>query len=192
MNIPIWQQIFKKLENSPNLHFLEIGSWEGRSTCWLIDNILTHESAEITCIDTFEGSIEHQNPESPLCQNEQNLKSVESRFDFNITTTGSRNKVNRIVGSSQEVLRTLPLNTYDFLYIDGSHVAPDVLEDAILGWRLVKVNGLIIFDDYHWPQFKDNPTLHPKLAIDAFLTVFKDKTKIIHKGYQVVIEKIAS
>ena len=185
-NILIWQKVLNKLVNLPNLKFLEIGSWEGRSTCWLLDNILTHESSEITCIDTFEGSIEHQN------LGENFLKSVGSRFDFNIAKTGSAKKVKKIVGKSQEALRTLPLNNYDFLYIDGSHVASDVLEDAVLGWRLVKINGLIIFDDYEWSEFRDHPTQHPKLAVNNFLSVFRDRIKVIHRGYQVIIEKISA
>jgi len=37
---------------------------------------------------------------------------------------------------------------YDIVYIDGSHVANDVLQDAVLVWQLVKVGGFMIFDDY--------------------------------------------
>jgi hypothetical protein len=186
IHIYLWQQVLKNFANLPNLKFLEIGSWEGRATSWLLDNILTHESAKITCIDTFKGSCEHQNLDADC------IKSLETRFDFNIALTGSADKVEKNVGISQEVLRTLPLDTYDFLYIDGSHIASDVLEDAVLGWRLVKVKGVIIFDDYNWPEVKDNPTQHPKLAIDAFLTIFRDKIQIIFKGYQVIIQKFTS
>jgi hypothetical protein len=45
-------------------------------------------------------------------------------------------------------LRLLPLNFYDFVYIDGSHLASDVLEDAVLSWAVVQVGDMIIFDDY--------------------------------------------
>ncbi len=116
INIPIWQQFLTKFAGLPNLNFLEIGSWEGRSTCWLLDNILTHKSAKITCIDTFEGAIKHQT------LGEQFLKSVESRFEHDIRETGSSEKVQKIVGFSQEELRKLPFNSYDLIYIDGSHL----------------------------------------------------------------------
>ncbi|MBC6423420.1 MAG: hypothetical protein GDA43_19795 [Hormoscilla sp. SP5CHS1] len=53
-----------------------------------------------------------------------------------------------------------------------------------------KVKGLIVFDDYNLTLFK-NPTQNAKLGIDAFLTVFHEKVKVLHKGYQVVVEKIA-
>ncbi|MDZ7961899.1 MAG: glycosyltransferase [Aulosira sp. DedQUE10] len=186
IHISLWQQVLKNFAHLPNLNFLEIGSWEGRSTCWLLDNILTHASAKITCIDTFKGNIEHQSLD------EDSLKSLETRFDFNIAQTGAAAQVEKIVGISQEVLRTLPIDTYDFLYIDGSHLASHVLEDVVLGWRLIKVKGIIIFDDYNWPEFPDNLIQHPKLAIDAFLTVFCDKIQVIHQGYQVIIQKTTS
>ncbi len=183
-NIAIWQQTLTCLANTPELKALEIGSWEGRSTCWLLENILTHETARITCIDTFEGSVEHQ------FYDESYLKSVEERFDFNIVKTGSHEKVKKLVGRSQDVMRSLPLNYYDILYIDGSHLASDVLEDAVIGWGLIKVGGIIIFDDYDF-NFADNPEQNTKIGIDAFLTVFAQKIKVIHKDFQVILEKIA-
>ncbi|XWK91334.1 MAG: class I SAM-dependent methyltransferase [Phormidium sp.] len=176
-NIPIWQEYLQKFANLASLHFLEIGSWEGRSTCWLLDNILTHESAEITCIDIFEDNQEG-------C-----LKTIEERFDFNIACTGTPEKVKKKIGRSQEVMRTLPLNFYDVLYIDGSHVASDVLTDAVLGWDLVKVGGIIIFDDYGF-NLTDQPNQSSKVGVDAFLTAFHDKIKVLHQGYQVIIEKL--
>lgn len=185
INIPLWQQVLQQYANRPGLNFLEIGSWEGRSTCWLLDNILTHESSRITCIDTFEGSAEHQGYE------EGYIKSIEGRFDFNITRAGGAKRVEKLIGISQNVLRKLPVDSYDVIYIDGSHLATDVLEDTLLSWRLAKVKGLLIFDDYNLTLFK-NPTQNAKLGVDAFLTVFHEKVKVLHKGYQVVVEKIAS
>ena len=32
-------------------HLLEIGSHEGRATCWLLQNVATHAEATVTCID---------------------------------------------------------------------------------------------------------------------------------------------
>lgn len=182
INIPIWEEYLARFAHRPNLHFLEVGSWEGRSTCWLLKNILTDHSARLDCIDTFEGSLEHKG------YDESYLKSVEERFDFNIAKTGEAEKVKKIVGRSQEMLRTLRFNFYDLLYIDGSHLASDVLVDAVLGWGLVKVGGVIVFDDYDF-TFPGNPQQNTKIAVDAFLTVFGEKIKVIYVGHQVLIEK---
>jgi len=65
------------------------------------------------------------------------------------------------------------------------------LEDALLTWRLVKVGGILIFDDYGY-QFPGGVTeTPPKTAIDAFLHIFQAKLRLIHQGYQVFIEKVA-
>ena len=56
-NLPIWERYLIHLANQPEINVLEIGSWEGMSACWLLDNILTHDSSRITCIDTFDGSV---------------------------------------------------------------------------------------------------------------------------------------
>lgn len=183
-NIPIWQQYLRHFINIPSLNILEIGSWEGRSTCWLLDNIMTHDSDRITCIDTFEGSVEHNAFDSKYIQ------TIEERFDFNIFKTGVPEKVKKIVGKSNEVMRNLPLNHYDIIYINGSHIASDVLEDAVLAWQLIKDGGYMIFDDYPF-TFTQNSTWNTKIGVDAFITTFSDRLRVIHKSYQVIIEKLS-
>jgi len=59
-NIPHWRRILERYRGQPKVRALEIGSFEGRSTIWLLENILTHETAHIDCIDTFKGSVEHE------------------------------------------------------------------------------------------------------------------------------------
>lgn len=186
INLPVWEHHLQRFAHQPELKALEIGSWEGRSTCWLLDHILTHPTAQITCIDTFAGGAEHQ----ALWQGGF-LQTIEQRFDFNLAQTGAPEKVKKIVGKSQVALRSIPPLSYHLAYIDGSHVASDVLEDALLTWGLIKVGGMIIFDDYQYtfpPEVAEAP---PKTAIDAFLNTFSKKVALIHQGYQVFVEKIA-
>jgi glycosyltransferase involved in cell wall biosynthesis/predicted O-methyltransferase YrrM len=184
INISVWEQFLRSLVNQPDLRALEIGSWEGRSTCWLLDNVLTHESARITCVDSFAGGAEHQ------AMGDHYLQTIEERFDFNIAKAGSTDKVRKVVGQSQLVLRSLPNHSFHLAYIDGSHIASDVLEDTILAWRLVKIGGLLIFDDYGFRFGEGIDEKPPKAAIDAFLSLFDKKIKLIHQGYQVIVEKV--
>jgi predicted O-methyltransferase YrrM len=77
---------------------------------------------------------------------------------------------------------------YDFIYIDGSHIAKDVLTDACMAWQVLKPKGIIVFDDYVWGDPRD--ILHrPKAAIDAFTNIFAEEAEIIHVGYQLVVRK---
>lgn len=173
-----WEEDFGYLRDEPRLRFLEIGCFEGRCTCWLLDNILTHETSTITCIDPFE-FMDHP--------------KQEEYFDFNIEKTGVAHKVTKLRGYSQNVLGLLPSESYDFIYVDGSHSVEDVLQDAVSAWRLLKRNGVVVFDDYEletiFPRSFFGLVL-PRPAIDAFLATFKHRYEMIHKGWQVAIRKL--
>ena len=185
-NIDMWKLNLARFHNRPNLHFLEVGSFEGLSACWLLNNVLTSDSNKLTCIDTFDfagqGSYYLRGLGSETM-------TIEELFDYNIKLTGSAHKVRKIVGQSRDVLRTLSPSEYDYIYIDGSHLAADVLEDAVLSWPLLKKGGVLTFDDYQW-EGDPNPLNCPRIAIDAFLIVFKTRYKLIHKSYQVSVEKM--
>ena len=165
-NIPVWQQHLQSLAHSP-IKILEIGSFEGMATCWLLDYILTHPAAQITCIDLY----------------------FQDNFERNITQTKDNHKVKKLKGNSHHILPTLPSNNYDVLYIDGSHEADDVKQDATLAWDLLKVNGIMIFDDYLLKMPQD-PEQEPKIGIDSFLQSIQNEYKILHREYQLLIKKV--
>lgn len=188
-HITIWKQVLGPLQGKPNLHFLEVGSHEGRSACWILTNILTHASSKLTCIDLFE-----MNDESTECYQRLNLPlpeigTIEQTFDSNILAINAEKKVMKRKGSSRTVLRTLMPNSFDVAYIDGSHYSSAVLFDAVLIVDLLKPSGLIIFDDYLWNCFPEAPMKNPRAGIDAFLTLFQNEIEIIHREYQVIVRK---
>lgn len=178
--IPDWRLYTESLAGMPDLRFLEVGSFEGLSTVWMLTNILTHPSSKILCVDTFGGSMEHERMSI-------NTTTIEETFWHNIRLTKAQEKVQVMKGKSQEVLRRLPFNTFDLAYIDGSHVATDVLSDAVLTLPLMKHGGIMVFDDYYWDDEPD-PLNRPKMAIDAFLRVNKGRYDTIKKYEQVAIK----
>lgn len=170
-----------RFKDKPNLKFLEVGCFEGRATVWMLENILTAPSSKIHAIDTFEGSVEHT-------ELTEVLTNLEDTFRKNIEPY--KEKVVVWKGYSQDVIRRFEPNTrFDFVYVDGSHQAPDVLEDAVLSFRLLNKGGVMIFDDYGWHKY-DNRRMNPGMGIDAFIDVFKDKLQVIFKNYQVGIQKL--
>jgi hypothetical protein len=187
-NIAQWQRDLERFAGQPDLSFLEVGSYEGMSACWLLQNILTDESSCLTCIDVFEqerdqGVYDTTVPDS-------NSMSPENRFDYNIRQTGAQHRVVKLKGPSGVLLRTLQLSSYDFIYIDGSHVARDVLEDAVLAWPLLKIGGVFTFDDYLWNDIPD-PLLCPQIAIDAFLKLYEGHYRRVYLAYQITLEKLS-
>jgi hypothetical protein len=59
-NIPVWSRWFSECISAAPIKCLEIGSWEGASSAWLLDKVVAPRGGSLTCIDTFEGSSEHQ------------------------------------------------------------------------------------------------------------------------------------
>lgn len=180
-----WDIHLEEFKNKPNLNFLEIGSYEGRSTIWLLENVLTDPSSKITCIDLFDGTLEENNME-----NDPNLNlDYEKTFWNNIQPF--KEKVKVFKGWSHEILRTLNINEpFDFAYIDGDHTAYGTLMDAVLIHPLIKPGGMIIFDDYGWKDPSEpSPQESPELAIDSFCYIFDKQYTVIHQGWQVIIKK---
>jgi predicted O-methyltransferase YrrM len=190
-SIPSWSLILNKLsERTTHLRILEVGVFEGRSTCWLLQNHCKTPESSIVAIDSFQGGIEHQGME---------LGTLRKRFEANIATVESPAQVEIREGFSLPQLAKLIAEGYqrfDFISIDASHQAPDVLGDAILGFELLKPGGVMAFDDYIWSPMRpgtENPLLLPKAAIDAFTTLFSQKIRIIPNLplYQLYIQKNA-
>lgn len=174
-----WRNWLGELAGKPDVRFLEVGSYEGRAVVWLLANILTHENASIDCVDPF------------LADGFYGLdrtRNYEERFDHNVKTALGTKKVRKIKLPSYEALRKLQPYSYHAIYIDGSHNAVDVLEDAVLAFRLLRPNGIMIFDDYGWAEFSD-PWLMPRIAIDSFLHIYKGKYELVAHGYQVAVRK---
>lgn len=179
-----WTETLSEYRAKPNVSFLEIGSFEGRSAIWLLENILTDPTSHLTCVDTWHGSAEHE-------RTGLDFKKVEQNFDHNFLVSGKSQQVTKIKGFSAIELKKLAIESYDFVYIDASHKASNVLEDAVLSWQLLKVGGIVIFDDYVWePQYAEIDS--PAIAIDAFVTCYGDRLKVLRKGMQMTIRKISS
>jgi predicted O-methyltransferase YrrM len=190
-SIPSWSLILNKLsERTTHLRILEVGVFEGRSTCWLLQNHCKTPESSIVAIDSFQGGIEHQGME---------LGTLRKRFEANIATVASPAQVEISEGFSLPQLAKLIAEGYqrfDFISIDASHQSPDVLGDAVLGFELLKPGGVMAFDDYIWSPMRpgtENPLLLPKAAIDAFTTLFSQKIRIIPNLplYQLYIQKNA-
>lgn len=181
----VWDQLTPMLSGTAgHRQFLEIGSFEGRSSIWIAENMMV-ENDILRCIDTWEGGEEH---------GEENMGEVEERFRHNLIVATEKLPRRRIIqqkGTSvRELARWLTTDNqhFDFIYIDGSHIAKDVLTDACMAWPLLKLEGLMVFDDYMWGNPRD--ALHrPKIAIDAFTNIFGETAEIVHVGYQLVVRK---
>lgn len=79
----------------------------------------------------------------------------------------------------------------DLIYVDGSHFAKDVLADAVLGFELLKVGGVMLFDDAMSWRYGEAIQDSPKVAVDNFIQCNWDRLKVLEmpNGYQVAIQR---
>ena len=191
-NIPSWDALFSVWEPK---RILEIGSFEGRSTSYWIERLKDEPSGEIHCVDTWLGGEEHNEENIQMSTVEKNFKN---NIDSAIREHNAKCKVQPHKGMSYRKLAEFisysedNAGYFDLIYIDGSHEAPDVLQDATMAFGLLRIGGVMIFDDYLWGLNEKDSTKTPKIAIDAFTNCFRNKIHLIHKMplYQLCIQKI--
>jgi len=169
--VDLWKATLGPLAGKPNLRYLEIGVYEGRSAFWAAEHILTHPSSQLVVIDPFFGD-------------------TEATFRKNLAKFAYPEKFEVIKGYSQQELPRLEPKSFDIVYIDGSHSADDVLADAVMSFELLKVGGVMIFDDYAWNPHLP-PELRPMTAIDAFVTNYRYRVDVAHRSNQLVLQKLA-
>jgi len=190
----VWDVLIPQIKPTK---ILEIGSFEGASACYLIGRCASERLIEIHCVDTWEGGVEHKDRDLDII-------SVEQRFLHNtqVACKNASYPVELMIHKGFSHLGLTKLlnenrsNYFDFIYIDGSHQAPDVLSDAILSFHLLKVGGVMVFDDYLWAEdmpYGRDPLRCPKPAIDAFHNIFFRKMEIMSAPlYQVYSRKLSN
>ena len=75
--------------------------------------------------------------------------------------------------------------------MDGDHSSLAAFTDGMLSLPLLKVGGIMVFDDYLWDYYDKNlsDTRNPYIGINLFCDLYKDKIEIIEKNWQVIIKK---
>lgn len=77
------------------------------------------------------------------------------------------------------------------IYIEGNKAPSSVLENAVLSFPLILRGGVLIFDDYLWkPTASVRRGDNPKIGIDSFLNAYAGKYKVLHRGWQIIVEKL--
>ena len=172
-----WNNIIpNEFKNKP-INYLEIGAFYGANILSVEKTYANHIDSKLTCIDPW---IDY--PEYPEYKGQQT--EIYETFKENVVLI--KDKLNILRGFSNEVLIELPNDTFDLIYIDGNHEPEYVLEDAVLSFRKLKINGYMIFDDYGWKS----PD-HTQKGIDAFLSGYSNRINVLgQRNSQVFLQKL--
>lgn len=186
-----WNSEFINNTSSLNKKFelcLEIGVFEGLTSNYIVDNLLS-TTGKLICLDPLTDDYFNNNlTQSEIEENVTNFahfKGQYSKFRNNTEEHLQSGKIELIRDLSINAFPSLISrykNTFDFIYIDGDHRPDAIYLDGLNSFELCKKEGYILFDDYGWGN--------AKLGIDRFLNDFKHKYRPCIHNYQVLIQKI--
>lgn len=146
----LYEQAVKEAKDGA--HFVEVGSWKGRSAAFMaVEIINSGKKIRFDCVDTWQGSQEpkHLADESvkngtlfeEFLKNMEPLRGICHTWDF-------------IRMGSVEAAATFPNASLDFVFIDAAHDYENVLADIRAWWPKVKPGGVLAGDDYYFRGVK--------------------------------------
>ena len=160
------------------IKYLEIGTFFGANLLSVADSYGLHKDSKLYCIDPW---IDYE--DYPEYKDEQSI--IYNGFLKNLETSSVKDKIVVNRGYSNFEVPKLEDNFFDIIYIDGNHEPDYVMEDAVLCFRKLKKNGIMIFDDYGW----GGPDLTQR-GIDGFIHGFHKKITVLGlENSQVFIRK---
>lgn len=131
-------------------HFVEIGSWRGRSTVYLAVTVKNSgKNIRVDAVDTWRGSLaEDVHQQDPSVIND----TLYDEFLNNIEPV--QDIVTPVRMTSTDAAKRYSDNSLDFVLIDGSHEYQDVVNDITEWLKKVKPGSMLAGDDYEWPGVK--------------------------------------
>jgi|TARA_B110001452_G_scaffold110907_1_gene91993 predicted O-methyltransferase YrrM len=163
INAYYWDLVIKR--NFSNFSYLEIGSWEGNSALYILENFQTKRVVCVDIWDLYEDSYKKERLKN-FSNFKYNLEKFTKRFSFFKTTSDIYFDNNN--------------EKFDLIYIDGAHESPQVYKDICNSWRVLNKNGIIVCDDYFYGDINSNQDENlPAYAINKFISQNKKNIKII-------------
>ena len=132
-NTQFWLDLFKKAGKDINdsITMLELGVFEGRTSCWISDTLLNHPDSTLLCVDN-------------ICDDRQSIPQILG----NIRLSKNRTKVTLHVQDINTFFLRHSNLTFDAIYVDANHTYEAVMEDGANAYKHLNPNGILIFDDY--------------------------------------------
>jgi predicted O-methyltransferase YrrM len=126
-------------------HFVEIGSWRGKSSCYLgVQIVNSSKQIQLDCVDTWLGSNEAAHLSDPAIHNG-------TLYDEFITNVAPFDFVKPVRMTSMEAVKQYADDSLDFVLVDGSHEYQDVVDDITQWLMKLKPGAMLAGDDYAWP-----------------------------------------
>jgi hypothetical protein len=172
---PAWRDhVVPRISGLSGAKWIEVGSYQGRSALWTLDNVLLGPGSLLYCVDIFEprqaGLERWGDPQTDYVE----------IFD---ALVGCRPNVVKLKGRSRNVLPVLQGTRFCGAYVDADHCEDSVRADLRLLWPLLIPGAVCVLDDY---GFDDPGT---RIVVDEILANRRESAQLLHKGFQVILLK---
>ena len=167
---------FLPKDKNKKFDYLEVGCFEGLSSFYVL--------SEYNYVNAFFLDIwDLPNPNSKTLSND--FDSIEKAFDENLSGFNFIKIKDDSVVSMRKLFKQN--KSFDFIYIDGSHNGEDILSDAIEAFKILKIDGLIFFDDFL--QHDNSRNIQSYEGISKFLSLYSNYLKIEFFQNNLVVRK---
>jgi len=177
-----FQQLYSDMVNHfpDNSHFVEVGSWKGRSASYMAVEIYNSKKRiKFDCVDTWLGSVEHIVPNSPFFVKELIHDKDWLYYQFLNNTRPVCDIINPVRSSSLNSVNLYENRSLDFVFIDASHEYDDVKKDILSWYPKIKKGGIIAGHDF--TTFEGVKQAVHELIIDKGMNYSLNNSYWVHK-----------
>jgi len=179
VNSEIRRNLLNFVDVTNKYNILEIGCFEGLSSVAFSDNIMDNNLSTLDCVDPYykSGSVEGI---TSLFVDEE----VKNKFLHNISNSKNSHKI-IFHNTTSDIFFEKNTKMFNLIYIDGCHEQGYIERDMTNSFNYLEKNGIMWMDDYGGGNKG-----RIKIYMDNWLDTYKGKYRLIHKGYQIAIQKL--
>ena len=123
---------------------VEIGSWQGRSSTFLVRAVKESGNGNFYAIDHFGGNVGKEE----FYAINGSLGSLKDSFNDNLSRFGLIDSVNLLDMVNTQACEKIKGKKIRFLFIDGDHTKDGVKKDIELFFPQLEKGSIVVFDDY--------------------------------------------
>lgn len=143
-----YESLYKDMVNKfpSGSRFVEVGSWLGRSACYLgVEIVNSGKDIKLDCVDLWYAK------DIPELKDEEVVAKGTLYKDFLRNIEPLKDVITPIRMTSAEAVDTYEDNSLDFVFVDADHTKEGISFDVPNWYKKVKVGGVLAGHDYDYP-----------------------------------------
>ena len=170
------------IKGMPSINYLEIGVFEALGAVHMLSKYPQLKYTGIDCWNLADAPV--------VIEDKDGIDAVHMRAEANIKPFSDRARLiknHSVKALCQLVVEFEDQRGFDLIYIDAGHFATDVVIESALCWNMLKVGGIMFWDDYKNQGVRNTV----KTGADAFLGCVAGRYETLFTNHQLGIRKMA-